>query len=143
MTTEHDEVLCAIERRAVAEGVALEDMDAHIADELRVPRDHYIAYLLVWGAIESYRFIHVEPAPRHTQPAGESPADPVANARILRRLWEHAGHIHEAAVHDGDIRAVVREEARDLIAELLGLTEHLLSSNRPNASHVGKETNRD
>lgn len=126
MTTEHEHVLAAIEQRALAMGLPVDEMDAHIADELRVPRDHYIAYLLVWGAIESYRLVHYGPIPPdgfRSRANGHEPGD----ARALRRIWQHAGAIHEAAINGGDIRALVREQARDLIAELLTLSERLLA----------------
>ena len=46
----------------------------------------------------------------------------------LRRLFELAGAIHEAAVNgDGDIRATVRELARDLIGELVDLADVVLA----------------
>jgi hypothetical protein len=67
-----------------------------------------------------------------SDPDGSRPAV----ARNLRRLWEPAGRIHEAAINGGDIRQRVREEARDLIGELLVLSERLLEPDSAARSRV-------
>lgn len=55
MNLRPDEVLADIERRVCTDGASLDEIDSRIADELGVPADYYFAYLLVWGAVESYR----------------------------------------------------------------------------------------
>ncbi len=126
MNTEHECTLAAIEQRALAEGVPPSDTDAYIADELRVPYDHYVAYLLVWGAIEAYSLAYPERSGRLRVVDLDADRPEAQLPPSLRRLFELAGTIHEAAVHGGDIRVVVREHARDLIGELLRLAETVL-----------------
>lgn len=125
--TEHERTLAAIERQALAQGVPPEETDGYIADELRVPYDHYVAYLLAWGAIEAYCLANPGRSGvlRAVDPEEDSPEELLPPN--LRRLFELAGSIHEAAVNGGDIRSVVREQARDLIGELVTLAELLLS----------------
>lgn len=131
MNTEHERTLAAIEQRALTEGVPPSDTDAYIADELRVPYDHYVAYLLVWGAIEAYSLAYPERSGRlrliDLEP--DSPGSQLPPS--LRRLFELAGTIHEAAINGGDDRVLVREQARDLISELLTLTETVLGVENP------------
>ena len=126
MNTEHERTLAAIEQRALAQGVPPSDTDAYIADELRVPYDHYVAYLLVWGAIEAYSLAYPERSGRLRLVDLEPDSPESQLPPSLRRLFELAGTIHEAAVNGGDIRVLVREQARDLIGELLTLAERVL-----------------
>ncbi|MBW3578867.1 MAG: hypothetical protein KY462_14230 [Actinobacteria bacterium] len=126
MNTEHERTLAAIEQRALAEGVPPSDTDAYIADELRVPYDHYVAYLLVWGAIEAYSLAYPERSGRLRVVDLDADSPQAQLPPSLRRLFELAGTIHEAAVNGGEIRVVVREQARDLIGELLRLAETVL-----------------
>ncbi|MBY5161485.1 hypothetical protein [Salsipaludibacter albus] len=129
MNHDHEPTLAAIEQLAIAEGIPQGDADAYVADELRVPFDHYVAYQLVWGAIETYRRTYPERSGRlHlVDPDGDTPG--AEYAPQLRRLFELAGAIHEAAVNGGgDIRATVRELARDLIGELVDLADVVLAS---------------
>ena len=128
MTPRHEQTLTDLERRAMASGVPVEEIDAYIADELRVPLDHYVAYQLVWGAIESYRQVN-DDQPQEVE--ADSPLADLETARRLRRLWEHAGAIHEAAINGGDLHGLVREQARHLIGELLVLSELLLNVDGP------------
>ena len=126
MNTEHERTLAAIEQRALAEGVPPSDTDAYIADELRVPYDHYVAYLLVWGAIEAYSLAYPERSGRLRVIDLEADSPESQLPPTLRRLFELAGTIHEAAVNGSDSRVLVREQARDLIGELLTLAETVL-----------------
>jgi hypothetical protein len=126
MNTEHERALAAIEQRALTEGVPPSDTDAYIADELRVPYDHYVAYLLVWGAIEGYSLAYPERSGRLRVIDLEADGPEPQLLPSLRRLFELAGTVHEAAVNGGDIRVLVREQARDLIGELLTLAETVL-----------------
>ena len=41
MNPDHEPTLAAIEQLAIAQGIPTGDADAYIADELRVPFDHY------------------------------------------------------------------------------------------------------
>lgn len=125
MTTQHEQLLAAVEADLLAAGVPREAVDVHIAERLRVPYDHYVAYLLVWGAIEAYRLTRPGQQPDPDPPDRSADGNPRV-AQSLRVVWEHAGAIHQAAVNGGDIRALVREQARDLIGELLELSEQLM-----------------
>ena len=135
MTCAYDETLTSIEQRGLSAGIAPEEIDEHVAEVLAVPPDHYAAWQLVAGAIASH-------AHNHEAVAAEAPAaghrtveGPVAEQ--LRRLWEHLGVIHHTAVSDGS-QTVVREQARELIAELFALTDRLLAHSEP-SSHLGTE----
>ncbi len=123
MNPDHDHLLATLERRLLDDGVPPDDVDAAIADELRVPRDHYVAYLLVRGALETYRHTHHPDTP---EAADRRPDTQLV--RRLRGLWEHAGAIHEAAVNDTDLPPVVRESARALIVGLFDLSDRLLAT---------------
>lgn len=141
MTTEHQLALAAIEHRLLEQGVPGDEVDVHVADELRIPHDHYVAYQLVRAAIEAYGLAH--PHRRGTLQLATGQAVPKApEPSHLRRLFELAGHIHEAGVTGGDIRTVVREQARELIAELVALAEVVLggpdtTSRRPDTQRGG------
>ena len=129
MSNEHEPTLAAIEQIAIGQGIPATDADAYVADELRVPYDHYVAYQLVWGAIETYSRTYPERSGRLHLVDVDGDADlPGAElAPRLRRLFELAGALHESAVNgNGDLRAVVRELARDLIGELVGLADVVL-----------------
>jgi hypothetical protein len=119
MTTVYDEILATIERRALTDGVPLDALDAHTADVLRIPRDHYAAWQLVCGAITSYAHAN------SLTPAGPRPRAATV-AEQLSRLWEQLGAVHQAAVSGAD-REVVQARSRELIGELFVLTEWLLA----------------
>lgn len=132
MNPVHDHLLTTLERRLLDDGVPPDEVDATIADEVRVPRDHYIAYLLVWGALESYRHTHHP----DTSTAANCGAADVEVVRWLRGLWEHAGALHEAAVNDTNVAPVVRDSARTLIVGLFDLSDRLLATT-PTATAAG------
>ena len=54
MNRSHEQILAGIEQRVTELGVPLEEVDAGIAAMLGVPTDYYMAYLLVWAAIEAH-----------------------------------------------------------------------------------------
>ena len=54
MNRSHEQILAGIEQRVHELGVPLEDVDTAIAAVLGVPTDYYMAYLLVWAAIEAH-----------------------------------------------------------------------------------------
>jgi len=118
MITLSDEILSTIERRGLADGVPVEQLDTHVADVLGVPPDHYAAWRLVGGAIASYAGAHTA--------AGQLPIPPhiATVAGQLSRLWEHLGRVHQATVTGAPGERVVRE----LIGELFVLTDWLLGS---------------
>ena len=127
MTTVYDEILATIERRALTDGVPLDALDAHTADVLRIPRDHYAAWQLVCGAITSYAHANsLTPAGARTRAA--------TVAEQLGRLWEQLGGVHQAAVSGAD-REVVQARSRELIGELFVLTDWLLTD--PDAAPAG------
>jgi hypothetical protein len=128
MTALHDEILSAIERRGLADGVPVEQLDTHVADVLGVHPDHYAAWRLVSGAIASY-------VTAHTTGTGPTAAPYLTTvAGQLSRLWEHLGRVHQAAVAGVPGDRVVRE----LIRELFALTDWLLAHR-----DVGAETTPD
>ena len=122
MSCAHDDTLSAIERQGLSAGIAADEIDQHVADVLSVPPDHYAAWQVVTGAITSYAHTHrpvVDDADHQVRRPDEAVADQ------LRRLWEHLGTIHHAAISGGS-PSLVREQARELIAELFELTDRLL-----------------
>lgn len=142
MTIEPQLVLAAIEHQLLEQGVPRDEVDVHVADELRIPHDHYVAYQLVWGAIEAYGLAHPQRHGTLQLVATGQDAPESAGPSHLRRLFELAGHIHEAGVAGGDIRTVVREQARELIAELVALAEVVLreptaTTRRPDTQRGG------
>lgn len=114
MTVLHDEILSTIEHRGLTDGVPVEQLDAHVADVLGVPPDHYIAWRLVEGALTSYAITNTVGA--------TSPQVPTI-AGQLSRLWEHLGRVRQASVTGVPSDRLVQE----LIRELFVLTDCLLA----------------
>lgn len=116
----HDEILSTIERRGLADGVPVDQLDTHIADVLGVPPDHYAAWQLVRGAIASYAAAHA------TSDDGSFATTPEITtvAGQLSRLWEQLGQVHQASVAGVPAERFVRE----LIGELFVLTDWLLAT---------------
>lgn len=119
MPTITDDILAAIERRGLADGVPVEHLDTHVADVLGVPPDHYAAWQLVGGAIASYASAH-----HHDAEGGLlSPPHVATVAGQLSRLWEQLGRVHQASVTG----VPGERQVRELIGELFVLTDWLLA----------------
>jgi hypothetical protein len=118
MTAVHDEILATIERRGLADGVPLAELDAHVADVLGVPPDHYAAWQLVSGALASYADVNILPV------TDDLPVGPKC-ARVkaqLGRIWEQLGAVNDAvAGTDG------QPPLRELMGEVFVLTDWLLA----------------
>ena len=125
MNAMHDEILATIERRGLADGVPLVELDDHVADVLGIPPDHFAAWQLTSGAITTFAHAHgLVDADLLEGTARRPEAATVAGQ--LRRLWEHLGALHHAATSCPDPTAV-RSQARELIGELFVLTDWLLT----------------
>lgn len=106
----HDETVATIERRGLADGVPSAELDAHVADVLGVPPDHYAAWQLVSGALTTYADVNFPVIPPD-----------VGLKEQLGRIWERLGSVTHA-VSDADDQRVVRE----LIGEVFVLTDWIL-----------------
>ena len=126
MNLRHDEVLADIERRVRTDGASLDEIDHRIADELGVPADYYFAYLLVWGAIESYREARELTHPGCLDTHGACLEPPLEQAQSLASTigW-HASSIYEDTARLNGQGGGVADHAAKILGAVLQLRQSL------------------